>query len=168
MVREVFQVVLVLDRIVPAGQVGPVEPEIGGGLLGAGVPLAHEAGVYPFGAQRLHEGERAVREVLAVAHVALVVGEHGECRNGAWPIRRLARAGVQIAVGVYHRSKRVPVRARSSSTGVGGVRVAVGPEGVHAMLVGHEEQDVPQLGRGLARCVAHSVSFPAERNRSPE
>ena len=142
---QVGEVVRVVHRVVPAGQVGTLEAVVGGGAPHTPVPLAHEPQPVALGAQLAGEGELVVGEVLQIAHVALVVGQQLVAEGG--------RAGEQAGAGRGADGGGGVEAVEAGALGgepvqVGGadVGVAIGTEGVHAVLVGHEEEHVGAHG----------------------
>ena len=104
-----------VDGVVPAGQLGAVEPEVAAQLLGAHVPFAEQSALVAGVPQRFGEGELPVGQILLVADVALVVGQQLVAEGGV--------AGEHAgAGGGADRAGRVPAVEAGA---VGGERIEV-------------------------------------------
>jgi hypothetical protein len=138
---QVGQVVGVVDGVVPAGQVRPVESVRGGVAVRAPVPLADQAQLVAALPQGAREGERVLAQVLQIPHVAFVVGQQPVAegrlpREEAGPCRG-ADGGGRVGAVEARAGRGQPVEV-----GGGDMRVAVAAQGVDAMLVGHQEQQI--------------------------
>lgn len=144
-----------VDGVVPAREPGPVEAVGVAFLQVARVPFSDQAAVVARGPEGLREGELPFPEVLEVSDVPLVVGEQ------LVPERRHPRQQAGARRGADRRRGVPTVEARAGRRKSiemlsAGDRVAVDAEGVGAVLIGEEEDDV--AGRG---------HFPASTNTSP-
>ena len=131
----------VLDGRGPAGEVGAVEGVLLGAALLADMPFAEGAGVVAGLAQVGGVGDEVVGQFGEVADVALEVGEqavavrHEAGEDGA--ARRRADGGGRVGLGEEHALGGETVDVGRAAHGV-----AVAAQGVEALLVAEEEEDV--------------------------
>jgi len=126
---KVGEIVRVVDRRAPAGQMDGLDAVPVRAALAAEVPLADQACAVASAGEVAREGHRARREFVGVADVAFRVGEHavavgleaGEHRGALG----CADGGVGIGLGEAHSRGRqcVDVRRAADGGAVAGKRV---------------------------------------------